>query len=449
MIYNIINLPLIVRLFLFSAINISLGFCITKERWIVCIVLGILCLFSIIELIKYLNGISRKVAYFFDAIRNEDSTLHFPEKVKDKSFRELHGSLNRLNSLISDIKLKNESNERFFRQLLKYSSTGIFAVDENEYIDLINDSALDMLGVANLVHFDLVKQKNPELYRKLMLIKQGTGNTIKVFDGSGLKLLSVKVAQLKFGDKSYKVFSMYDIKNELEEKELDTWQKLISVLTHEIMNSIAPITSLSNSIRRIFISGDKVISKKELQQESINKALGGLTVIEETGKGLMNFVDRYRKLTKIPKPAFKPILVDEWLNKVYLLMKDRIEKEQIEFSLVNNNVRKEFHGDEKLLTQVAINIMNNAIDALEGKSQKMIQVTTAYRKNNGLEIKITDNGKGIDTENLEKIFIPFFTTRENGSGIGLSLSRQIMRLHKGTIEVYSKPDKYTTFVLKI
>jgi len=449
MIYNIVSIPLIIRLLLFSAISVAMGFSISQGRWALCTILGVFCLLSIYELAGYLNGIYRKITFFFDAVRNEDSTLHFPENTKDKSFRNLHHSLNRLNELITDIKIRNENNERFFRQLLKYSSTGTIVEDENGYIDLINDSALEMLQMTNLVHMDLLKQKNSELFENLQQIKPGQGSTVKIFDDSGLKLVSVKVAMIKFGSKAYKVFSMYDIKSELEEKELDTWQKLIRVLTHEIMNSVAPITSLSNTLRRIFTPNNKPVSAKEIQQKSIDKALEGLAVIEETGKGLMNFVDNYRKLAKIPKPVFKPILVEEWLNRVYLLMKDKIENEKIEFNLINHNVQKPFPGDEKLLTQVVINILNNAIDALEVKKLKRIQISSNYKKNNGLEIKIIDNGKGIDDENLEKIFIPFYTTRENGSGIGLSLSRQIMRLHKGTIEAYSKPHHYTTFVLKL
>lgn len=449
MIYNIINLPLIIRLLLLSSLSLTMGVSLSKGLWTLSMVLTPLLFLSIYELTLHLNGISRKVAFFFDAVRNEDSTLHFPENTKNKSFKELHRSLNRLNELITDIKIRNENNERFFRQLLKYSSTGIIVEDEKGYIDLINDAALEMLQMTNLVHIDLLKQKNPELFENLGRIKPGHGNTVKIFDGSGLKLISIKVAMIKFGNKAYKVFSMYDIKSELEEKELDTWQKLIRVLTHEIMNSVAPITSLSNTLRRVLTPDDNSVSVKEIQQKNIDKALEGLTVIEETGKGLMNFVDNYRKMTKIPKPVFKPILVDEWLNRVYLLMKDKIENENIEFNFTNHNVRKPFPGDEKLLTQVVINILNNAVDALEGKEQKRIEISSYYRKNNGLEIKLTDNGKGIEDEDLEKIFIPFYTTRENGSGIGLSLSRQIMRQHKGTIEAFSKPGQFTSFVLRL
>lgn len=449
MIYKIVSIPLLVRLLIFSLLGITLGFLISSQEWSLSIVICLMMIGSIVELIYYFNAVTRKITFFFDAVRNEDSTLHFPENTKDKSFKSLNVSLNRLNELITDIKIRNENNELFFRQLLKYSSTGILVVDENGYVDLINDAALEMLQLTNLAHVDLLKQKNPEVFENLQHLKPGQSNMIRIFDGAGLRLLSFKLGVIKFGEKTFKVFSLYDIKNELEEKELDTWQKLIRVLTHEIMNSVAPITSLSNTLRRIFIPGDKPVSVNEIQQNSIDKALEGLTVIEETGKGLMNFVDNYRKLTKIPKPVFKPILLDEWLNRVYLLMKERLESEKIELTLTNHNVKKPFHGDEKLLTQVLINIINNAIDALADKKQKKIQIASGYKKNNGLEIKITDNGKGIDEENMDKIFIPFFTTRENGSGIGLSLARQIMRLHKGTIEAISKPGQFTTFILKL
>jgi two-component system, NtrC family, nitrogen regulation sensor histidine kinase NtrY len=449
MIYRMFSIPLILRLLIFTILGIALGFSIAIKELTLCITASILIIISCTELVHYFNSISRKITFFFDAVRNEDSTLHFPEDTKDGAFNSLNSSLNRLNELITDIKIRNENNELFFRQLLKYSSTGIIVLDESGYIDLINDASLDMLQLSNIAHIDLLKQKNLLAFENIQRMKPGQSNLIKMFDGSSLRLISIKMGIVKFGDKSYKVFSLYDIKNELEEKELDTWQKLIRVLTHEIMNSVAPITSLSNTLRRIFIPNDKPISVKDIQQKNIDKALEGLTVIEETGKGLMNFVDNYRKLTKIPKPVFKPIVLDEWLGRIQLLLKDKLEVEKIEFSVINNNIRKPFHGDEKLLTQVIINIINNAIDALGGKRLKKIQLSASYKRNNAMEIKITDNGKGIDEEDMEKIFIPFYTTRENGSGIGLSLSRQIMRLHKGTIEAFSKPGEFTTFVLKL
>jgi signal transduction histidine kinase len=232
----------------------------------------------------------------------------------------------------------------------------------------------------------------------------------------------------------------------MEENEVESWQKLIRVLTHEIMNSIAPITSLSNTMQRILSSE----SDKELnQQESnVNKTREGLQVIEETGKGLMHFIDNYRRLTKIPKPVFKTVNIKEWINHVCLLLKDRLDEEKIDFQLQYNTDQTEFLADKKLLSQVLINIINNAIDASRSNENRIIILRVDKDQELRLQISVTDFGKGIANDEMDKIFIPFYTSKESGSGIGLSISRQIMRLHKGSISASSQVGKKTTFVLR-
>jgi signal transduction histidine kinase len=190
---------------------------------------------------------------------------------------------------------------------------------------------------------------------------------------------------------------------------------------------------------------DVSISKSE---SSIDKTREGLKVIEETGKGLMHFIDNYRKLTKIPSPVFKPINIKEWINRIFFLLKDRISAENIDLRQYYKTNQSEFLGDNKLLTQVLINIINNAIDASLTKEERKIILKVENDREGALQISITDFGKGISADELDKIFIPFFTTKEHGSGIGLSFSRQIMRLHKGSISVSSRVNKKTTFVLR-
>ncbi len=170
-------------------------------------------------------------------------------------------------------------------------------------------------------------------------------------------------------------------------------------------------------------------------------------MIEQTGKGLMHFVEDYRKLTKIPKPVFKTIQIMLWLKSVELLMKNRFDEEGIEFKILHKEIRKELIGDEKLLSQVVINLLNNSIDALKNSEKKKINITVTEGATGKIKLSVTDNGSGIAPEEIEKIFIPFYTTRENGSGIGLSLSRQIMRLHKGSITAFSQVGVQTTIVL--
>jgi two-component system, NtrC family, nitrogen regulation sensor histidine kinase NtrY len=447
MIYRSFNLTLVIRLVVFGALTAGLGILIRDQNWLFALPLMILAISAMIELVYFMNGINRKVAFFFDAVTNEDTTLHYSEAIRTKSLLALHTSLNRLNRHITEIKIKNEHNERFFREMLKYSATGLIAVDESGYIEQINDSALDIIGFQHIEHMELLKQKNRELYDEMMLITPGDGRTIKLLVGAELRSLSVKVSLLNFGDSRLRLYSIFDIRAELEENELDSWHKLIRVMTHEIMNSIAPITSLSNTLSRIFTRDNKPLPVAEVTEKHIVNIIHGLEVIENTGKGLMDFVEDYRKLTKIPKPVFKAIQISHWLKAIYLLLKNRFEDEKIDVKIITKGSPEELIGDEKLLTQVMINILNNAADALKNTKAKKIVVAASGGSAGKTKISVTDNGTGIAPEEIEKIFIPFYTTKENGSGIGLDLSRKIMRLHKGTITVFSQPGKQTTFTL--
>jgi two-component system, NtrC family, nitrogen regulation sensor histidine kinase NtrY len=447
MIYRSFNLTLVLRLAVFGTLMASLGILIMEKNWLFSVPLLILVAIAMIDLLYFMNGINRKVAFFFDAVTNEDTTLHYPESVRTKSLLALHTSLNLLNRHITEIKIKNEYNERFFREMLKYSATGLIAVDENGYIEQINDSALEIIGFPHIAHMDLLKQRNSEMYEQMLLITPGEGRTIKLLVGNELRSLSVKVSLLNFGESHFRLYSIFDIRAELEENELDSWHKLIRVMTHEIMNSIAPITSLSNTLSRIFTRDNKPLPVCEVTEKHIVNIIHGLEVIENTGKGLMDFVEDYRKLTKIPKPVFKSIQISHWLNAIYLLLKNRFDEEKIEFKIITKGSPEELIGDEKLLTQVMINILNNAADALKSTKTKRIVIAVSGGSTGKTKISVTDNGIGIAPQEIEKIFIPFYTTKENGSGIGLDLSRKIMRLHKGTITVFSQPEKQTTFTL--
>jgi two-component system, NtrC family, nitrogen regulation sensor histidine kinase NtrY len=447
MIYRSFNLTVIIRLLIFAIATAGLGIALFQLNWLVAAPLIVVVLVSFFTLVYFLNGVNRKVAFFFDAVANDDSTLHYSEQNRTLSLRALHQSFNRLNKHISDIKIKNEYNENFFREMLRSSATGLLAVDENGYVEQINDSALDFIGLPHISHIDLLKQKNSELHEQMMLITPGQSRTIKVLHGTDLRLFSLKVALLNFGMKRYRLYSISDIKAELEENELDSWQKLIRVMTHEIMNSIAPITSLSNTLSRIFIRNNNPLPPQEITDKHIANIIHGLEVIENTGRGLMRFVEDYRKLTKIPNPIFKPILINNWLNEIRLLMMNRLDEENIKLRIIKKAAHEKLIGDENLLNQVMINLLNNAVDALKSMENKKISISVSEGVAGRLTISISDNGKGISPDEIDKVFIPFYTTKDNGSGIGLSLSRKIMRLHKGSISAFSRPGYQTTFIL--
>jgi len=447
MIYKSYFLGVIIRLLVFASLAMGLSYCFVKEFWALLGIIAFFFLISGMNIIYYLNGVNRELTFFFDAIRNEDTTLQFKENIKNRSLQRLHQSMNKVKQHISDIKIHNENNERFFRELLKGSASGLMAVDSSGYVELINDSALRLLGFQYISHIHLIKQKDNKLYHVLLNLEPGRTQTIKVLNRGELYLLSIKASVFRFEDKKYKLFNINDIKSQLEEGEMDTWQKMIRVLTHEIMNSVAPITSLSNSLKRFLIKDGIPKLSEDISMKDVTGTLHGLDVIEERSQGLMDFIHDYRKLTKLPKPVFKPVKVDSWLKKTCLLIQNRVEEENINLEVNKNHTTREFIGDEKLLSQVLINLLYNAMDALKDRDNKKIILKISDNPEGNLIISVTDNGKGISGEEFDQIFLPFYTTKEDGSGIGLSLSRQIMRMHKGNINARSVPGKQTTFQL--
>jgi len=282
-----------------------------------------------------------------------------------------------------------------------------------------------------------------------MSVKPGEAVSCKQSTGEARINLLIRTREIRFGEKVSRIISLHDIHHELEENELDSWQKLIRVLTHEIMNSIAPIVSLTDTLEHFFTLNGKAVEPSDIDSETIANVIQSLQTIGERGKGLVNFVDNYRKLTRIPKPEFASFSAKEWLDSVCLLLHSRIETMGVNFEIMIDPRIREISGDKKLLTQVIINILNNAMEALEeNRHERKIRVSAELSKQNRPLIRISNNGPPIPKDIIEKIFIPFFTTSEQGSGIGLSLSRQIMRLHNGYIHAESL-ENFTSFVISL
>lgn len=437
------------RMLLFAAFVAAGIYALYTAHWGYSVLFFVGALFSGWSLLHRINATHRRLRFFFEAIKNEDGSLHFPENVSDKHLRGLHVELNRVNALLSDIKVQQAHSERFFMEFMKRSASGLIAVDAEGFVETINDAALKLIGLPNLTHLVRLQQHNPALYTLMQGLKAGQSESLKIPQGNVLRQIAVKEARIRFLEKEYRIFSLYDIKHELEEHELDTWQKLIRIMTHEIMNSIAPITSLSQTLSGFYVQNGKTIELSALRQKELDNTVQGLAVISERAEGLLSFVDNYRKLSQLPQPEFKPIVLQDWLSGLELLFESKRAEHQINFLVRNTYPSTTFPGDEKLLTHVVLNLLNNAVEALEDRSDKSIQILAEQTVGGGLRLCIKDNGKGFKEEERDKIFLPFYTTRENGSGIGLSLSRQIMRLHKGNISASSKVGEGSVFILEI
>ena len=388
----------------------------------------------IYAIIRLFNRIPEKISYFFNAIENEDSTLHFPENTPNKSIKELNKSLNRLNLLIQEIKLKNREQEQYYSLLLEQVATGIVVMNRNGTILQANSSAKKLLKYQALAHIEQLRRVDANLYQAFNLLKEESAHQfVKLTHKNGITQLALQATTFRSHEETLRIISVHDISHELDAKEIESWQKLIRVLTHEIMNSITPITSLSETLLKYYIPQEKPIDEK-----TVANTVKGLEVINERGIGLIRFVESYRKLTKLSAPELKPILVKNFIEHLLLLMENEPNFHRIRFDVNVPDADLTIMADETQLSQVFINLIKNAMQAVENVPEPRVSIVAQTAKNGHIEIKITDNGVGIPPEIMEQIFIPFFTTKENGSGIGLSLSRQIMKNHGGSIDVSSR-----------
>jgi signal transduction histidine kinase len=355
--------------------------------------------------------------------------------------------MNRVNKLITDIKLQNQRNEQYYKALIQQSATGLIAMSTENNIEIANETACELVGILASVNFRRLETKNPALWSLLCNIKPGEFETIKITRENNYVHLLIRSTNLRFNDREIKLISIQDIKLELDAKETESWQKLISILTHEIMNSIAPITSLTTTLTRFFKKDELPVPVSEINEKVIENVIQGLEIIGERGSGLLNFVTSYRRLTKIPTPLFRDFLAHEWLNNTKILLFEKFEENNITLEININRQIRSVMGDEKLLTQVLINLIYNAIDALSDKHEnKIVRISIERANQNQVKIVVANNGNPIPEDIQDKIFVPFFTTKEKGSGIGLSLSRQIIQLHHGYIYVESDQSE-TRFII--
>lgn len=399
------------------------------------------------HLISYQTQLFRQINYFFDAVRNEDSALSFPKKHNDKFLNRLSSNLDRINEQLKKIKTESRQREQYFQTLTEHVTTGIISFDETGFIHNANKSLKLMLGLEQLTHLRQLKKVNDQLENVLMNLSPGDQRmlTIKPKAGRTINLL-IKSTSFKNEDQTLTLVSLQDINDQLSEQELDSWLKLIRVLTHEIMNSIAPVTSLSENLKNIYTREGKVITPDMVSETIIAKTAKGLEVIEQQGKGLISFVESYRKLTRLPKPELKPVNLKNLIESTVMLNKTFWPDLRISLQIQDTELC--ILADEKLFSQVLINLLKNAAEALHDTPDGVIQIKTRQNEKNNTEIQVIDNGPGIPENLINQVFVPFFTTREKGSGIGLSLSKQITRLHGGNLNVTSVPGKKTTFSIE-
>ncbi len=418
-----------------------------KEQYLFLALLLIIVAVQTISLIKYIDSTNRKIAYFFNAIKNEDFTLKFPDKKNVTSFKELNKSINRLNTLVQEVHIKKQEQEQYYLEILKQAQIGVLTHNDKGHILFVNPKVEQLLNYSPLNHVKQLKKVDNDLYELFSEMKPFERKLFQLTNERETVQLAIKSTEINLNKESLRLITVQDIKNELEEKETDSWIKLIRVLTHEIMNTVAPITSISESILGYYKDGEKIASIDTFDKSKLQNTAKGLEVIKDQGKDLMNFVQSYRSFLSVPKPDKKIIGVQGLLERIKMLAIQEVGFDQNACSIINHDPDLEIFADEKQLSQVLLNLCKNAIQSMSETTNAQLYIESGISSEGYKYILIKDNGPGIPQDVLDQIFVPFFTTKHNGTGIGLSLSKQIMQLHGGSLNVYSIPNKETVFRL--
>ncbi|WP_291528667.1 sensor histidine kinase [Bacteroides sp. UBA939] len=394
---------------------------------------------------------TKKVLFLLDAIENDDTSIHFSEKEDIADDQLINQALNRVASILYNVKNETIQQEKYYELILDCISTGILVLNDTGAVYQKNNEALRLLGLDVFTHIKQLAAIDTRLMEILTQCRSGDKLQTRLSNERGTLNLSIRVSNITVRREHLRILALNDINNELDEKEIDSWIRLIRVLTHEIMNSVTPITSLSDTLLTLIqdseeqnIKGEHISSEKETAEEIRN----GLHTISATGKGLLSFVENYRRFTRIPTPEPSLFYVKGFIDRMVELARYQYPDSHITFRINITPDDLILYADANLISQVLINILKNAIQAIEaGKVHEGIITLRAYcNESEAVLIEVSNNGPAIPEEIAEHIFIPFFTTKEGGSGVGLSISRQIMRLSGGSLSLH--PGKETMFVLK-
>ncbi|HYW34008.1 MAG TPA: ATP-binding protein [Balneolaceae bacterium] len=415
--------------------------------------ISLLAVYEVSRLIHYAEQTNRKLNRFLESIRYSDFSQSFSGPRRGETFEELDESFARVAEAFKKQRIAKQVQFRYMKTVVRHIGIGLISFDRNGNIELMNKAAKKLFDVASLRTIDDIEKISPRLLDAIKNIEGNDRDVVQLSINNKSMQLAVRATVFRLRDSTYKLVSLQDINAELEEKEMEAWQNLTQVLAHEIMNSVTPIASLSETVQMLLKTH---IRENEdgyiINKEAVTDVSDALDTIENRSEGLIRFVNSYRDFTKIPEPELETFSVKKLLQRVQNLNKGEAQDQQIavNFSVEPDDLK--LTADPHLIEQVLINLTKNAFRALGDQPEGTLHLHSELTSKGSVCIQVTDNGPGIPPENLDKIFIPFYSTqrpyKQGGSGIGLSLSRQIMRAHGGTLKVQSMPGEGTTFRLQ-
>ena len=440
--------PVIRRAVFLAASLLAFGFfAFGRQEFIPGLAFLLVALYQAKLLIELYERPQKDLGKLLDSVEFDDLTYSFRSDNEDPSVQRLHQDLNKIMIRLRNSRQERDSEFLFFRNIVMHVGIGLIVFKENGSIEIFNGAARRLLRTSKISTVDDLKKISAPLVDVIRRLKTGGRELLRLKIHDDIVQLSVYAIELTLKGENVKLVSIQNIQSELEEKEMEAWQNLVRVLTHEIMNSVTPISSLAGTIesdlRDHFDQETPVLSPEELRDIHLS-----LQTISKRSEGLVRFVKEFRSLTSIPKPKPSVFAARTLLGEICTLHKMELNEKGIELAIDVYPEDLTILADKGMIEQVLINLVKNAIQSFEEQTQRTITLRAFVSEKSRPVILVKDNGTGIDPDALEKIFIPFFTTKKSGSGIGLSLSRQIMRQHQGTLNVKSEVGKGTEFYLR-
>jgi two-component system, NtrC family, nitrogen regulation sensor histidine kinase NtrY len=425
-------------------------FLLLKSLLAYAVLVLVVLIYQVWELLRFITKSNFELDQFIESIHYRDFSRHFDVKNAPEPVKDLRKGFNEINSTFKLISREKEMQYIYLQKILELVETGIisYEVESGELI-WMNDSFKKIMGIPYLKTIHSLEKRDAQLYQDILTLKPKENKiTSIVTDKNTIKIL-LSATAFQTDDKIYKLIAFQNVNEVVDETESQAWRKLLSVMTHEIMNSIAPISSLADTLNyRLSALNSQQTDNSKISPYLLDDLQVGIETIQKRSEGLLKFAETYRNLNKITTLNLKKVYARDLFENLYQLMHPTLEAKNIELEIILKNPELQLDVDTNLIEQALINLLVNAIEAVKEVENAKIQLSAYISSNNKTILKVADNGSGMSEEVLDKIFIPFFSTRKSGSGIGLSLCKQIMMLHKGHIQVQSTEGEGTAFSLQ-
>lgn len=402
-----------------------------------------LILWQTMALIRSMERSIQDLNKFLEAIEFSDFTQNLVSPFEDQKFSNLYGAFSRVMRVFRETRAANQAQSKYLETLVHHVGAGLICFAPDGRVKLINNAAKKLLERPALNNVQDLAGFSPMLTDTLMGIKTGEQALVKIDTDNAWLQLAINATRFNLQGATYMLVSVQNIGAELEDQELEAVQHMTRVLAHEIMNSITPIASLAGSARH-HLEANSADDEGHVPEAMIDLR-DALDTIEKRSHGLLNFVNSYRQIARTPRPDFQLVEVASLFKRVTQLLGTQADDVNLQIEVEPANLT--VLADPDQMEQVLINLTKNAIESLEGKADGQVTLEGGLSRRSRVTLKVTDNGQGIAAENQSQIFVPFYSTKKTGSGIGLSLSRQIMRRHGGSLRVQSKLGGPTSFLM--